>query len=237
MLPSPHPLPFPPSWPDGPLVGFPDPRGLPDDVDVVALAAVFAPEALLGAYLRGIFPWPADDEAGFLLKGVCGGYHDDVLAGYAFRHLDHADPSPIYGAAVVGMCGAALTGDGEGNPSGAEYFLWKQCASEAAQVDEPALAALHPLEPDGRIAPEERIAGGPKDGDHTFTDSHGSVSTSARDDADRTDAHARGLEQRIAGPKAHRVARRGDQEQLLDEAAEVAVHEARAVREIGRAHV
>lgn len=84
-------------------------------------------------------PWPADDEAGFLLKGVCGGFHDDVLAGYAFRHIDHGDASPVYGGAVVGMCGEVLTGDGEGNPTGGEYFLWRQCAAEP--VDEAALTA------------------------------------------------------------------------------------------------
>jgi hypothetical protein len=39
---------------------------------------------------------------------------------------------------------------------------------------------------DGRIGPDEKIAGGPKDGDHTFTDQHGAVSTNARDEVDRT---------------------------------------------------
>jgi len=42
------------------------------------------------------------------------------------------------------------------------------------------------LNDDGTIAPDERIAGGPKEGDHTFTEASGRISSSARDVKDRT---------------------------------------------------
>lgn len=84
--------------------------------------------------------WPmGDDEAGFFLKATCGGYRNDVIVGYAFRHLDHSDPSPVWRAAVVGVCGEVLKGDGAGTPSGFEYHRWRQCKAELEGIDEAAL--------------------------------------------------------------------------------------------------
>ncbi|MFN7144101.1 MAG: hypothetical protein ACK4YP_10010 [Myxococcota bacterium] len=86
--------------------------------------------------------WPYEDpESGFIGKATCGGYKNEWLADFAFTAIDHGETSAIYPAAVVGLCGEELQGDGMGDPAGSEYFLWRQCVDEAARVDRAALEA------------------------------------------------------------------------------------------------
>ncbi len=76
--------------------------------------------------------------------------------------------------AITDTNGRIVVGTG---PLEVDFTLRGPAALDSVRVD---------LNGDGKVAPEERVAGGPKDGDHIFIDGQNTPSTGARDASDRT---------------------------------------------------
>ncbi len=91
-------------------------------------------------------PFPeADPVRGLLQKATCSGFNDGWLAAFVFTQMD-AVPAQTSGdafwpAALVGLCGTMLKGDGMGDPATSEYVRFRQCKTELDKVTPEALDA------------------------------------------------------------------------------------------------
>ncbi|MES2640895.1 MAG: hypothetical protein V4850_15505 [Myxococcota bacterium] len=90
-------------------------------------------------------PFPEDDPIrGLFQKATCTGFNDGWLAAFVFTQMDTVSEHSadvFWPAALVGLCGTLLDGNGMGDPATSEYIRFRQCKTELDKVTPEALDA------------------------------------------------------------------------------------------------